>query len=143
MNIIIDDLYAQRDIRVYTESAPTLRAERYGLKTICAMRGRNKNNPSDRTRKTPDAEWVQRLEPNTQGISNTITTVPKDNILLSSEGDDYRARNLTPREYWRFMGFSDEDYEKAAKVSNQTNLYKQAGNAIVKDVLMALFSELL
>ena len=40
------------------------------------------------------------------------------------------------------MGFSDEDYEKAAEVNSKTQLYKQAGNSIVKDVLMAIFSQL-
>ena len=54
----------------------------------------------------------------------------------------YRVRKLTPKETWRLMGFSDEDYEKAAEVNSKTQLYKQAGNSIVKDVLMAIFSQL-
>ena len=40
------------------------------------------------------------------------------------------------------MGFSDEDFEKAAEVNSNTQLYKQAGNSIVKDVLMAIFKNL-
>ena len=40
------------------------------------------------------------------------------------------------------MGFSYDDYEKAAEVNSKTQLYKQAGNSIVKDVLMAIFSQL-
>lgn len=51
-------------------------------------------------------------------------------------------RKLTPRECWRLMGFSDEDYEKAAEVNSKTQLYKQSGNSIVKQVLMAIFSQL-
>ena len=54
----------------------------------------------------------------------------------------YRVRKLTPKECWRLMGFSDEDYEKAAEVNSKTQLYKQSGNSIVKDVLMAIFSQL-
>lgn len=55
----------------------------------------------------------------------------------------YRIRKLTPKECWRLMGFSDEDFEKAqnAGVSN-TQLYKQAGNSIVTDVLYYIFKEL-
>lgn len=54
----------------------------------------------------------------------------------------YRIRKLTPKECWRLMGFSDEDFEKAAKVNSNTQLYKQAGNSIVKDVLIAIFLQL-
>jgi len=46
---------------------------------IAASRGRNIDNPSDRT---PGEAVSQRLEVNTNGTSNTITTVQKDNYLL-------------------------------------------------------------
>ena len=46
---------------------------------IVAMRGRNPDNPSDRT---PGIETEQRLEPNTNGTANTITSVQKDNLVL-------------------------------------------------------------
>ena len=81
------------------------------------------------------------LEPRTDGVCNTITTVQKDNMLLEIT-EQYRVRKLTPKECWRLMSFSDEDYEKAAEVNSKTQLYKQAGNSIVKDVLMAIFSQL-
>lgn len=57
---------------------------------------------------------------------------------------DFRIRKLTPKECWRLMGFSDADFDraKASGVSN-SQLYKQAGNSIVVDVLMAIFRELL
>ena len=48
---------------------------------ICASRGRNTDNPSDRTAGIPTE---QRLEPNTDGVSNTLTTVQKDNYLLEA-----------------------------------------------------------
>ena len=54
----------------------------------------------------------------------------------------YRIRKLTPSECWRLMGYTDEDFEKAAKVNSNTQLYKQAGNAIVKQVLMAIFLQM-
>lgn len=54
----------------------------------------------------------------------------------------YRIRKLTPKECWRLMGYSDEDFEKAAQVNSNSQLYKQAGNAIVKQVLMAIFLQM-
>lgn len=84
-------------------------------KYIGASRGRNPNNPNDRQKGSP---MEQRLE-------------------------QYRIRKLTPKECWRLMGYTDEDFKKAhdAGVSN-SQLYKQAGNAIVKQVLMAIFSQM-
>ena len=54
-----------------------------------------------------------------------------------------RIRKLTPKECWRLMGFDDEDFEKAEKVNSNTQLYKQAGNSIVVNVLEAIFKNLL
>ena len=54
----------------------------------------------------------------------------------------YRIRKLTPREVWRLMGYTDEDFDKAAAVNSNTQLYKEAGNAIVKQVLMAIFLQM-
>lgn len=50
---------------------------------------------------------------------------------------------MTPKECFRLMGFTDEDYEKcvAAKLS-PTQIYKQSGNSIVVNVLMSLFMSL-
>lgn len=46
---------------------------------IVASRGRNPENPSDRTTGSPTE---QRLEANTNGVTNTITTVAKDNYVM-------------------------------------------------------------
>ena len=56
---------------------------------------------------------------------------------------NYRIRKLTPRECWRLMDFSDEDFEKAAEVNSNTQLYRQAGNSICKNVLIAIFGQML
>lgn len=55
----------------------------------------------------------------------------------------YRIRKLTPRECYRLMGFTDEEYERAETVNSQTQLWKQAGNSIVVNVLSAIFKEML
>ena len=54
-----------------------------------------------------------------------------------------RIRKLTPKETWRLMGFDDEDFYKASKVCCKTNLYHQAGNSIVVNVIYNVLKELL
>ena len=54
-----------------------------------------------------------------------------------------RIRRLTPKETWRLMGFDDNDFVKASKVCSETNLYHQAGNSIVVNVMYSILKELL
>lgn len=194
--------------------APTVK-ENHGTVTaiaepfIVASRGRNPDNPSDRT---PGAPTEQRLEPNFSGCANTLTTVQKDNYVaeplaydeqngyirkdgtvgtLTTDGsspkhnnrvvepmvwDGYnqriraekgtvgtlttncgadlkrnaqgivegcRIRKLTPKECYLLMGFDPEDFEKAAQCNSNSQLYKQAGNSIVVDVLYYIFKQML
>lgn len=81
-SVIIDDIYKIRDIRVYKDVSPILRSQNNELKTIVAMRGRNPENPSGRT---AGAKTEQRLEPNGDGVCNTLTSVQKDNLLLEEK----------------------------------------------------------
>ena len=113
------------------------KGEQIELPCIGASRGRNPENPSDRTAGAPTE---QRLEINTKGTSNTITTVQKDNYVVETA---YRIRKLTPRECFRLMGMRDDDIDKiqAVGISN-TQQYKMAGNSIVVDVLEAIFKNL-
>lgn len=77
-------------------------------------------------------------------ISPTIMANKQDIWRLEEdEMKKYRLRNLTPRENWRLMGFSDEDFEKAKQVSSNTQLNTQAGNSIVVNVLEAIFREMI
>ena len=154
---------------------------------VVASRGRNVMN-SNKTE--------QQLEPRKDGLTNTITSVQKDNYVaepvgggiavktankkgydLAQEGDsidlaypnsttrrgrvghevsktlecsdtmgtlqNYRIRKLTPKECWRLMGFDDSDFEKAEKVNSNSQLYKQAGNSIVVNVLEGILKNLL
>lgn len=43
-------------------------------------------------------------------------------------------RKLTPRECWRLQGFTDEQFDKAQAVNSDSQLYKQAGNAVTVNV---------
>ena len=224
-------IYDDRDsgFRVKTSDiCPTQRAERNGLKAIVASRGRNPQNPSDRT---PGNHVEQRLEPNSEGICNTLKSVQKDNLVLEPSGiyinasdrfqrgplkglsralkaeqhdagvietvkikqatqqgyaecklggvadlsfptsktrrgrvqdngdtcptltatetgicrieTPYRIRKLTPLECWLLMDFTEADFRKAEEVNSNTQLYKQAGNSIVKAVLMAIFKQMM
>ena len=198
-------------------------------KSIVRQVGRNPENPTSRQVGLPTE---QRLEPNSEGICNTLTTVQKDNLVLEKhicaldeqnmnlrhetfgtlttdgsspkhnnrvmetvrikqankqgyidcevggvadfsypssttrrgrvqdrgntclaitvEGAEqicrvesqYRIRKLTPKECWRLMAFTDEDFHKAEAVNSNTQLYKQAGNSIVVTVLEAIFRQM-
>lgn len=57
--------------------------------------------------------------------------------------DGLRIRKLTPKETWRLMGFDDEDFEKASQVNSNSQLYKQAGNSIVVNVLENILKNLI
>lgn len=62
---------------------------------------------------------------------------------MENKDVEFRIRKLTPKECWRLMGQKDEDFEKAEKVNSNTQLYKQAGNSIVVDVLEKIFGEMM
>lgn len=208
--------------------APTVK-ENHGTVTavvepfIVASRGRNPENPSDRTTGSPTE---QRLEANTNGTTNTITTVAKDNYVIEPtvceqrcdeglrffkddvvgtlrtidscgdkrviEPDDmnpvrigniygeqfgtgyagnvwdqesvsptimtaqggnrqplvvdnvkWRIRKLMPVECYKLMAFTKTDCQKASHYVSDSTLYKTAGNSIVVNVLVAIFSSLL
>lgn len=73
-----------------------------------------------------------------KGMIQTLTTFQDKGVVLP----DLRIRKLTPKECWRLMGFDDEDFIKAKKVCSDTQLYKQAGNSIVVNVLEGIIYNL-
>lgn len=202
LKIIVDDIYNSREERIYKKYSPALRANRQGFKTIVAMRGRPVCNPNLRIAGLPTK---QRLEINKEGISNTLTSVQKDNLVLENiiyddynnnipdeqsrigtitptcgnsvlrngkkiierigqiSNDNsqcetisvgchgyanphiytqYRVRKLTPKECGRLMGVDDTVIYSMNKVLSKSKLYQCFGNAIVVDVLCAIFSQL-
>lgn len=73
------------------------------------------------------------------GLAPTLTSTSADEKVIT----DYRIRKLTPRECWRLMGFTDVEFDCAQMSGNSNSqLYKQAGNSIVVDVLACIFREL-
>ena len=138
--IIVDEIYNSREPRVYSEHCPTIRAERQGLEVmeprIATMRGRNPDNPSDRTAGSPTE---QRLEIGSEETSNTLTTVQKDNLALEPT---YRIRKLSPDECFRLQGVKQEDFERVAENQSTSSLYHLAGDSIVTTGLMAILGQL-
>ena len=73
-------------------------------------------------------------------ISPTITATETGICKIESP---IRIRKLTPKECFRLMGFSDKDFDAAKNVGvSNSQLYKQAGNSIVVDVLYYIYVEL-
>lgn len=78
-----------------------------------------------------------------QNVTDNCGTLTNPSHNTSRLWDGARIRKLTPKECFRLMGFADEDFEKASKVNSNTQLYKQAGNSIVVNVLMEIFRKML
>lgn len=79
-----------------------------------------------------------RVQENGQ-ICPTITATETGVCRIESP---IRIRKLTPKECFRLMGFSDENFEATEKMVSNSQLYKQAGNSIVVDVLYYILVEL-
>lgn len=135
---IIEDFYKGRPVREYSQTSPTLRGERVGLKVKTA----NKQGYDIAI----DGDGIDLACPDSNtrrgrvgyGVSKTLPTSDSQGVM-----DGCRIRKLTPLECWRLMGFDDTDFHKAKKVNSNTQLYKQAGNSIVVNVLEAILKELL
>lgn len=165
--VVIDDTYANRQPRVYEDYSPALRSERDGLKTIetistkgkqievastilagyerTNMTGFNADNGVVEQAKICLGGLQEHQTPRTDGISPTLTSAMgmgggQTPIINDCQ---YRIRKLTPKECWRLMDFTDEDFEKAAQVNSNTQLYKQAGNSIVKNVLVEILGQMI
>lgn len=77
-------------------------------------------------------------------LINNATNEPKPGIpIFKIAGNYYQIRKVTPRECWRLMGFSDDDFNKALEVEKgKINLYMRASNSIVVQVLEAIFKNI-
>lgn len=220
--MIIEDFYANRKPRTYDKIAPTIRAEREGLKVIedakttrgadvvstirasyyktgernireNIVSGKGYEGVIEETRclavryrkylhrQRGEEENPPHVELGEEGLLNSLTTVQKDNLVMekkinkvgqiSNEGSqcgtvvsdeglsptlsagthgyanahaytEHRIRKLTEKECFRLMGFKDSDFEKARAVNSATQIYKQAGNSIIRQVLIAIFLQL-
>ena len=137
---------ASQHYRVYGEEglAPTLQSQS-GMSSqkhpfVVASRGRNPKNPKSRKSGLPTK---QMLEPNLEGISNTLSTVEKDNYVF-----DGKIRKLMPIECERLMGWKDNwtkfgRTEKGEVVEiSDSQRYKMCGNGVVSPVIREISKHL-
>lgn len=90
-------------------------------------RGRVQDNGNTCPTITATETGICRIEPKERGF----------------KANSIRIRKLTPKETFRLMGFSDENFDAAQKAGiSNSQLYKQAGNSIVVDVLYYIYVEL-
>lgn len=68
--------------------------------------------------------------------SFTLTGQDRHGVLIVD--GHIKIRKLTPRECFRLQGFTDEQFDRAAAVNSETQLYKQAGNAVTVNVVEAI-----
>ena len=80
---------------------------------------------------------------NGDGVAKTITTRAGSRMDDNYINENTVVRKLTPIECYRLMGFDAEDCRKCSEGGiSDSQLYKQAGNSIVVNVLEAIFSKL-
>ena len=127
--------------------APTVK-ENHGTVTATITKPKLINNDKRLKQLVENTEFqegkVFNLDTYNQTTNENISqclTEPHHNTQRLFDG--YRIRKLTPKECWRLMGFDDEDFEKAKAIpTSNTQLYKQAGNSIVVNVLEKIFKNL-
>lgn len=95
------------------------------------------NSDKDIYQAKSDSGW----QDNKVGLK-TSPTIRANNNHTSVLDNNLRIRKLTPKECFRLMGFSDEDFDKASQVNSNSQLYKQAGNSIVVNVLEKILERL-
>lgn len=145
--ILVKNKGESQHYRLYDEEglAPTLQSQS-GMSSqkhpfIVASRGRNPENPKSRKSGLPTE---QMFEPNTEGISNTLTSVEKDNYVF-----DGKVRKLMPIECERLMSWSDDWTKYGINEKGETieisdsQRYKMCGNGVVSNVIKFLRKEFL
>ena len=63
-------------------------------------------------------------------------------MKINNIESEYRIRKITETESLRLMGVSEEDIAKICGAVSATQAYKQAGNSIVVEVMVAIFDSL-
>jgi len=90
-----------------------------------------------------DYRYDEGLRIRKNNLCPTLTTRGKQSISgVPIIYNKKTLRFITPKECWRLMGFSDTDYEKVQNIITIPQLYKQAGNSIVVDILYYIYKEL-
>ena len=138
--VIVEDFYQSREPRVYSETAPTIRSERVGLKAAdgeveypCSTRGKQ---VASAIRASIYKQGARNLE------ENVVNGLGYEGVIEEEPKIRWRIRKLTSLECWRLMNFTDKDHDRASKYVAASGLYKQAGNSIIVACLIALMCSL-
>ena len=88
--------------------------------------------------KNRPTRFYKNYAPSLRSERNGLKVIKEDSDLSK-----VRIRKLTPTECYKLMGFTAEDCKKVSEsgISN-AQLYKQAGNSIVVNVLEVIFTSL-
>ena len=162
--VIIDDTYGYDGVRPYTDTAPTLRSSRQGVKVVedaitevvvndrgfihkdaqvstvvPTLRAENHgNHPKIIQLAHKENSGQKGYVHDADGIVGAVTATDYKDPKCVLEAQDikkYRVRKLTPTEYGRLQGFPMDDWQQV--VSN-SQAYKQYGNAVTVTVANAL-----
>ena len=149
---IMDDIYKNRPPRFY-DKAPTLRAHHAkDLKVVPIEETEPHLKIKNATKKgyieAYDGDGIDVSYPSSKTkrgrVQHDISQTIPSAAPVIGVNDKMRIRRLTPKECWRLMGFDDEDFDKAkASGVSDSQLYKQAGNSIVVNVLEGVLRNLL
>lgn len=152
--IVEDQFPGSRDARIYTKYSPTLRQNCGGLqvangeeeteinpKLVGGIGEKNFGKQYRQGNRVYDSNEIA-MALNAQPVGNAggysyLYAVEEEQPKIR-----WRIRNLTPKECWRLMGFTDQDHDRAAKYTSVSARYKQAGNSICTCCLISIFSSL-
>lgn len=159
--VIIEDFYKNRGNRYYDQEAPTIRADRDGLKVaeplseyeLSDTMKRYINSHNDKYQVSDGKLQLNRT------VATPITTregcarADASNYFSEGFGENenisnvdlvpFRVRKLTERECFRLQGVKDEDFAKIRQNQSKSSCYHLAGDSITTSVLMALFGQML
>lgn len=66
-----------------------------------------------------------------------------DKVEVIKDGYAYRIRKITPKESFRLMGLTDQEFEDAEKVASNSALYKAAGNGLIPNCIIAILGQMI
>lgn len=139
--VIVHNLYGgfgEEGPRVFPDYSPTIRTASGGGHIPSVIQKVGNTNPSGR--------GMNGNVYDSEGLAPTITTNKGEGPKILTP--QFRVRKLTPKECFRLQGIPDELFDRAKTALNETfykgkdksdsQLYKQAGNAVTANVAEAI-----